>query len=164
MSTDDGREYVFDADAAEHLRFLGAVVTVVVDGDATDGVVTVTEIDAPPVYESDLHTHPASEVFDVVSGETLLYVAGDSHRLAPGTTGFVPGDTPHGFRTAGDRPLRVRATFVPSGMEAFFREVGTPVDSRIPSGDGPTEAETERMSRASPGYGVERLGPLPPGE
>jgi hypothetical protein len=36
-----------DVESAEHLQFLGAVITVVADGDDTSGALTVTQIDAP---------------------------------------------------------------------------------------------------------------------
>ena len=50
-------------------------------------------------------------------------------------------------------------------MEAFFRAVGTSVESRdAVDPNGPTEAERERMNAVSPEYDIERLGPLPPAE
>lgn len=163
MPSDTPVSFTFDSENAEHLLFLGAVITVVADGEATDGTLTVTEIDAPPGYENNLHTHAPSELFYVLDGEMTLYVDGDPYRLTPGTTGFVPGDSPHGFRVGGAEPLRVLAIFAPAGMADFFREVATPVESReIPEYHGPTQADLGRMATASPKYGVRRLGPLPP--
>lgn len=59
--------FVSDETSTEHVRFLGAVTTIVADADATDGALTVPEIDAPPGYENDLHTHRPSELFHVLS-------------------------------------------------------------------------------------------------
>ena len=43
--------FVSDETSTEHVRFLGAVTTIVADADAADGALTVPEIDAPPGYE-----------------------------------------------------------------------------------------------------------------
>ena len=163
MSDAKPGRFSFDAESAEHYLFLGAVITVVTDGTATGGAVTVTEIDAPPNYENNLHTHPPGELFYVLSGEMTLYVDEQPYHLTPGTTGFVPAGRPHGFRVVGDGPLHVLAIFAPAGMADFFREVGTRVETRdIPDYHGPTEDDLERMEAASPKYDVGRLGPLPP--
>lgn len=155
--------YRFDSDSGEHYLFLGAIVTIVTDGATTDGAITVTEIDAPPGYENNLHTHPPHELFYVIEGEMTMYVDRQPHHLTPGVTGFVPADRPHGFRVTGDDPLHVLAIFTPAGMADFFREVGTPVATRaIPEYHGPTEADLERTTAASPKHDMERLGPLPP--
>lgn len=74
MSDDSTSQYSFDGDSAEHYLFLGAVITIVTDGTATDDSLTVTEIDAPPGYENNLHTHPPNELFYVLDGEMMLYV------------------------------------------------------------------------------------------
>lgn len=165
MSEDQSDRYAFDAGSAEHVLFLGAVITIVADGAATGGTLTVTEISAPSGYENNLHTHPPSELFYVLDGEMTLYVDRQPHHLTPGMTGFVPANRPHGFRAVGPEPLHVLAIFAPAGMAAFFREAGTPVDSRrVPEYDGPTEADLERMAEASPRHGIQRLGALPPVE
>ena len=163
MSRDPTGPFAFDADSAEHYAFLGAVVTIVADGSTTEGTVTVTEIDAPPGYENNLHSHPPGELFYVLDGEMTLYVDRDPYRLTAGTSGFVPPRRPHGFRVVGSDPLRVLAVFAPAGMAAFFREAGTEVETRaLPEYRGPTDADLERMAAVSPKHDVERLGPLPP--
>lgn len=87
---------------------------------------------------------------------------GEAYVLQPGTTGIVPSATPHGFRVTGEDPLRVLAIFTPAGMEEFFREVGTPVDSRtIPEYHGPPQEDLDRMAVVSPRYDIRRIGPLP---
>lgn len=163
MSDDSNSRFGFDGDAAERYLFLGAVITIRLDGATTDGSLTVTEIDAPPGYENNLHAHPPNELFYVLDGEMTLYVDQRPSHLTTGTTGFVPANRPHGFRVVGETPLHVLAIFAPAGMADFFRDVGTPVESReIPDYHGPTEADLGRMAAASPKHDVTRLGPLPP--
>jgi quercetin dioxygenase-like cupin family protein len=163
MTRDSTSQYSFDSDSVVHYLFLGAIITIVTDDATTDGALTVTEIDAPPGYENNLHTHPPSELFYVLNGEMTLYVDEHPYHLTPGMTGFVPVNRPHGFRVTGDDPLHVLAIFVPAGMADFFREVGTPVETReIPEYHSPGEEELERMMAASPKHEMKRLGPLPP--
>lgn len=163
MSKDSPGQYSFDSDSVEHYLFLGAIITIVTDDTTTDGALTVTEIDAPPKYENNLHTHPPNELFYVLEGEMTLYVDEHPYHLTPGMTGFVPANRPHGFRVIGDKPLHVLAIFAPAGMAEFFREVGTPVETReIPEYHGPAAEELERMKAASQKHGMKRLGPLPP--
>ena len=162
MSEDPIDHYSFDAESTEHYLFLGAVISIVADSTTTEGVLTVTEIDAPPNYENNLHTHPPSELFYVLNGEMTLYVDRQPHHLTPGMTGFVPANRPHGFRVVGVDPLHVLSIFAPAGMAEFFREVGTLVETReIPEYHGPTEGDLERMASASPKYDMKRFGPLP---
>lgn len=162
VPNDNSAQYAFDATSAEHVLFLGAIITIVADSDDTGGALTVTEIDAPPGYENNLHTHPPNELFYVVDGEMTLYVDEHAVHLTPGTSGFVPANTPHGFRVVGSEPLQVLAVFAPAGMADFFREVGTPVDSRtVPEYHGSSESDIERMHAASPKYDIKRLGQLP---
>lgn len=162
MSPHPSGPYTFEAESAEHYLFLGAVVTIVADGTATEGTLTVTEIDAPLGYENNLHTHPPGELFYVLDGEMTLYVDREPYRLTPGTGGFVPPRRPHGFRVVGSEPLRVLAIFAPAGMAAFFREVGTEVETRaLREYHGPTQADLERMATVSPDHEIKRLGPLP---
>ena len=163
MSDAPSRRHSFGAETAEHYLFLGAVISIVAEGSETEGALTVTEIDAPPEYENNLHSHPPHELFYVLDGEMTLYVDQEPHHLASGSAGFVPANSPHGFRVGGDDPLHVVAIFAPAGMADFFREVGTPVESReVPDYHGPTQDDLERMRAASPKYDVKRLGALPP--
>lgn len=165
MADDSSRHYSFDSNSAEHYLFLGAIITIVTDGTETDGSLTVTEINAPQGYENNLHTHSPSELFYVLDGEMVLYVDRQPYHLTPGMTGFVPATRPHGFRVVSDTPLHVLAVFAPAGMADFFREAGTPVETReLPDYHGPTEEDLERMMAASPSHNVKRLGPLPPAQ
>jgi mannose-6-phosphate isomerase-like protein (cupin superfamily) len=59
--------------------------------------------DAVPLHE---HQHPQEEVWQVISGDLVVVIAGEEHRLGPGDAVVVPPDTPHSARTtAGCRAL-----------------------------------------------------------
>lgn len=54
-----------------------------------------------------LHWHPYPEVFVVQDG-TAVFTAGDEELTVPaGNIVIVPAHTNHGFKSAGDEPLRV---------------------------------------------------------
>jgi mannose-6-phosphate isomerase-like protein (cupin superfamily) len=62
----------------------------------------------------DLHLHPYPEVFVVETG-TAVFTAGDERfEVLGGHIVVVPAETPHGFKGAGDDPLRVVSVH-PSG-------------------------------------------------
>jgi quercetin dioxygenase-like cupin family protein len=72
----------------------------------------VTEYDrghGPP-----LHLHPYPEVFVVQTGTAEFTVGEDNLRVSGGHIVVVPGQTPHGFKGAGDDKLRVVSVH-PSG-------------------------------------------------
>lgn len=55
----------------------------------------------------DLHLHPYAEVFVVQAGTATFTVGGDELTVTAGHVVIVPARTPHGFKGAGDDPLRV---------------------------------------------------------
>jgi quercetin dioxygenase-like cupin family protein len=55
----------------------------------------------------DLHVHPYPETFVVLDGTACFSVDGADHTVAAGHVVVVPGETPHGFKGAGDDLLRV---------------------------------------------------------
>ena len=62
----------------------------------------------------DLHVHPYPEVFVVEAGTATFTVGGEELTVAAGHIVTVPAETPHGFKGAGDEPLRVVSVH-PSG-------------------------------------------------
>lgn len=52
------------------------------------------------------HIHPFEESFALLSGQALLAVGGDRHRLGPDDFGFVPVAVPHAWSNPYDEPVR----------------------------------------------------------
>jgi mannose-6-phosphate isomerase-like protein (cupin superfamily) len=77
------------------------------------------DADAAPLHE---HRHPQEEVWQVISGDLVVVVAGEEHRLGPGDAVVVPPDTPHSARTLG-------------GCRALVAD--SPRRDRLPGGIGP---------------------------
>jgi quercetin dioxygenase-like cupin family protein len=75
--------------------------------------VSVGERTYPPNYESAVHTHQSIELLYVLSGDFQHVVNGQTHRLGPGTLGFVkPGDKVQ-HRSSATGPVKVLMIWVP---------------------------------------------------
>jgi quercetin dioxygenase-like cupin family protein len=57
------------------------------------------------------HRHAQSEIYYVLSGEGVVQIEGEEHRLRAGTSAFIPGDAWHGARNTGGEPLRLLYVF-----------------------------------------------------
>lgn len=69
----------------------------------------------PPHY----HTLE-DENFFVIEGSVEFFQDGQWTAAAPGTAVFMPKGVVHAFRNAGQTPLKMLITTVPSGFETFF--------------------------------------------
>ena len=58
-----------------------------------------------------VHHHAQAETYYVLSGEGVLWIAGEEYPLAPGVAAFIPGGAHHATRATGAEPLRVLYTF-----------------------------------------------------
>ena len=52
------------------------------------------------------HRHAPAEVYHVVAGQGTVTVEGTAHRVAPGSTVFIPGNAWHSIDNRFDAPLR----------------------------------------------------------
>jgi len=153
--------FVTPAAGGQALWSVGALLIVKTDAEATDGAFALIDLRAAPGYETPLHRHHREdEHFYVLGGEIeCVYGDGETVVAGPHDTVFLPRDVPHGFRVVSDDPLRMLATVTPAGLEAFFVEVGTTVETRdLPP---PADPDVEAVASAAAAYDLEILGPLP---
>ncbi len=52
-----------------------------------------------------LHSHVATEVYHVLAGEGIVYLAGQEEHVRQGSFVFIPSGCVHGIRNTGDREL-----------------------------------------------------------
>jgi quercetin dioxygenase-like cupin family protein len=71
----------------------------------------VAELDPGEAREFRPHRHAQPEAYYILSGEGIVSLAGRDHRVRPGSTVFVPGDTAHGARNTGSQVLRLLYVF-----------------------------------------------------
>jgi quercetin 2,3-dioxygenase len=116
---------------------LGDIVTILLTGEETNNKYVVVEIISPAGGGVPfLHTHPASETFQVLEGTYEFYgqdEAGNKYAVAApvGKVVHIPSRCPHGFRNVGQTDGKVWAILEPVGnMERFFEEAGIPVEDK----------------------------------
>lgn len=116
---------VLDADGGERLRFLGASTMRLKYDSGTDGDLAFYEyVSEPGVAGAPQHVHHGhDETFYVVDGVYEFTLGADSRLLRRGGFVYVPRETPHSFRNAGDGPGRLVGTFTPARFAGYFREL-----------------------------------------
>lgn len=129
--------FLVEPDGGERLQFLGASTMRLKLAAAThDGVAVYEYVSEPGVSGPPQHVHHGhDETFYVVDG-TFEFTIGPGSRLLPrGAFLFLPRETPHTFRNAGDDLGRIVGTFNPGRFANYFRELsaiitstGTPPD------------------------------------
>jgi len=135
---------------------VGDRYTFLLTGAQTDGAYFVFEAFVPPGSGPPPHVHHREdEAFYVIDGEFEFTVAGAAIRVGAGE--FVIGrrDVPHNFKNVGSTPGRMIITLTPAGLENFFSEIGTPLQSR---GDAPVPPSPEAIAKliqTAPKYDLE---------
>ena len=90
----------------------------------TGGAMCIVESVTPVNWGPPRHVHDAEdECFVVLSGELLVWVAGETRRLGPGQSAFIPRGTEHTFQTIGEKPCRHLVILTPGGFEGFFADM-----------------------------------------
>jgi mannose-6-phosphate isomerase-like protein (cupin superfamily) len=109
---------------SSQLRYDRGSVERIVDGDLGAAAVDlhVNRIragSAPGPY----HLHTRSEnVYLVLSGEVVVRIDGEDHRLAPGDAAFIPPGVPHSATNVGVNDAELIEIYAPADVD--FVEVG----------------------------------------
>jgi mannose-6-phosphate isomerase-like protein (cupin superfamily) len=127
----------------ERLRFLGASTMRIKLPEGADGAAAFYEyVSEPGVTGPPQHVHHGhDETFYVVDGTFEFTLGPDSALLPRGAFLYVPRDTPHTFRNAGDDPGRIVGTFSPGRFANYFRELAAIITSTGTAPDRDTWAE-----------------------
>lgn len=140
---------------APALGIVGDVVHILADGAGTGGAYAVVHTICPPGGGPPPHTHTREdELFFVIEGE-LTFTVGETQLTAgPGSFVFAKRGERHTFHNAGDKPARFLITIVPAGLDAFFREVGTPMPTGCTTPIPPSPREVQKVMEGCPRYGI----------
>lgn len=143
---------------AEHqrLEWIGQMeLSVILDGAATGGQLTVVEAKAERGDASPVHAHTRDdEAFFLLDGAMTVWVGDRRAELRPGGIGFLPRDIPHAFRF--DAASRALILTTPSGQEDFFRAAGWDLSTPKPEA---WVISMEVLRRAAAAHGTEIIGP-----
>ena len=112
---------VVPPDAGRVLHAFGEEVVIHLGGAETGGRYTSFMETTPPGGGPPPHYHDnEDEWFYPLEGRAEFLLDGAWQEVPTGTVVFVPRQTVHTFRNAGDMPLRMLVHIAPSGFETFF--------------------------------------------
>lgn len=136
----------------ETLNVLGEIVRIKLDGSATGGAWSLSEVEAQPNNGPPPHVHSREdETFYVLEGD-FEFLAGDQKiRVGAGATVFAPRNVPHTYANVGTAPGRLLVILSPAGFEGFFRRVSREVTTMPP--------DLERLTAIAEEYGLQFLAP-----
>ena len=117
----DKSDAIVRRDAARVLYAFGEEVTILLDGKATGGKLTMwTEITPPGGGPPPHHHVNEGEAFHVLEGRVAFLSDGEWREVGPGGAAYMPRGVVHTFKNVGDQPSRMLLTATPSGFEKFF--------------------------------------------
>lgn len=75
-----------------------------------------------------IHKHSnEDELIFVHKGTGILTLDEKEYNISTGAMAFVPRGIWHGLKNTGTEIIEMRFAYTPSGLEQYFREIGTPV-------------------------------------
>lgn len=138
----------------------GDLYSLLVTGQETNNAFFQFEAIVPRGGGPPPHVHSKEEEsFYVVSGSLEILLGDKIYKAKRGDFVFIPRGTVHRFKNVGSDTAVQLVTFVPAGMEEFFREVFPEATDRNQAPPPVTEELIRRMNEAAPKYGLEFVPP-----
>ncbi|HEX8982767.1 MAG TPA: cupin domain-containing protein [Ktedonobacterales bacterium] len=146
--------------AATAIDFFGAIIMPKATAATTNGAMDLAEQILPAGFATPLHVHlREDECFYILEGEITYRLGAQTFVAQPGSFVRLPRDIPHAFKVKSEAPARTLVFGVPSGLVAFYAEVGTPASPGATAILRPVDVP--RLVRVGATYGIEVLGPPP---
>ena len=119
-----------DAQSGQHLSMVGDNYRLVITGEQTGGAYAIIDMLVPPGGGPGPHAHPDfQESYLVLEGEVEFKTEHATYTAHQGDFINIPlGGVVHRFKNKSGNRARLWCTVVPAGLDAFFREVGVPVE------------------------------------
>jgi quercetin dioxygenase-like cupin family protein len=108
------------------LWVLGGLYEIKVSGEESGGACTVMEMTMPAGFGPPPHTHAGGEVVYVLDGAMAYHLGDETVEGGPGSVFHIAAGTLEWFEPTGPDPLHVLVTYLPGGIDEFFREIGEP--------------------------------------
>lgn len=148
------------AASATVIDFFGALITPKATAATTDGVLDVAEQIVPAGFATPLHVHHREdECFYILEGVIAFRLGAETFVAQPGAFVRLPRDIPHAFRIRGETPAHMLVLGLPSGLVAFYAQVGAPANPGATAVLRPVDVP--RLVQVGASYGIEVLGPPP---
>lgn len=113
------------------LSVVGDTYRIIIAGEQTDGEFAMIDMLIPPGGGPGPHAHASfHESFYVLDGEIQFKTEEGKTIARKGDVVTVPkGGAIHSFKNVSDNVAHMLCTVVPAGLDAFFEEIGTPVQA-----------------------------------
>jgi quercetin dioxygenase-like cupin family protein len=116
-------------DEGQNLSMVGDTYRILMTGQETGGAYGAIDMLIPPGGGPGPHAHPDfQESFYVIDGEIEVKSEVSTYVAKKGSFVNIPkGGIVHCFKNKSDKVAHLLCVVVPSGLEAFFMEIGSPV-------------------------------------
>ncbi len=152
-----------DSPGVRHVAVVGDTYSILVSGADTAGKYCLIDMSVPDGGGPPPHRHDYEESFTLLEGELQFRFRGESTIVRAGSTVNIPANAPHVFKNVSGAPARMLCLCVPAGLDAFFLEVGDPLESRTSPPPRPDPAQMKaritKIVALAPKYRTELLGP-----
>jgi quercetin dioxygenase-like cupin family protein len=151
---------VLPAGEAKCVSLVGDVYQFLSEGEETGGRFAMIEATVSPQGGPPPHIHRREdELFYVLEGELEFLYNGQKTNASPGAFVYLPRNTLHCFKNIGAKPARMIVEVVPSGLEKFFQEAGTPLPSASAKPVPVTPGDIDKLKTVAAKYGIELQSP-----
>lgn len=138
----------------------GDLYTFLATGEETDGAYFMLEGVVPPGGGPPPHIHHTeAESFYLVNGTLQMHMGDSTVMASAGDFVSVPKGTPHSFKNVGNTNATMILTFVPAGVEGFFKEAMVKAEDRTATPPPLTPEQIQKMVEVGPKYNLEILPP-----
>jgi quercetin dioxygenase-like cupin family protein len=120
-----------DEAQGQSLSVVGDAYRIIISGKQTEGAYAVIDMLVPPGSGPGPHSHAdISELFYVVDGEIEFKTEAGKYAAKKGSFVNIPkGGEVHCFKNTGTEVAHLLCTVIPAGLDAFFEEIGVPVEA-----------------------------------
>ena len=120
-------------DQGEILSVVGDNYRIIVSGEQTQGEYAVIDMLVPPGGGPGPHSHSEiEELFYVVDGEIEFNTEAGKYTAKKGSFVNIPkGGEVHCFKNVSNATAHLLCTVIPSGLDAFFKEIGVAVGAGV---------------------------------
>jgi quercetin dioxygenase-like cupin family protein len=120
-----------DNGQGQSISVVGDSYRILISGEQTGGNYAVIDMFVPPGGGPGPHAHKdMQEMFYVVDGEIEFKMEGGKYNAKKGSFVNIPlGGNVHCFKNTTNKIAHLLCTVVPAGLDDFFREIGTPIET-----------------------------------
>jgi len=120
-------------DQGQTVSVVGDNYRIIISGEQTQGAYAVIDMLVPPGGGPGPHAHAEiQELFYIVDGELEFKTQAGKYIAKKGSFINIPkGGEVHCFKNISNTMAHLLCTVIPSGLDQFFREIGTPTSAGV---------------------------------